>query len=97
MNLSTKHKQTHGHGEQAWGFRREMGGSGMDREFGVYRCKLLHLEWRDNKVLLYSTGNCVQSPGMDHEEKCAPVRNKTKNLKIIVSLMATQFPGGTAG
>ena len=23
----------------------EGGGSGMDREFGVGRCKLLHLEW----------------------------------------------------
>ena len=28
----------------------------MDREFGVSRCKLLHPEWIDNKVLLYSTG-----------------------------------------
>ena len=29
----------------------------MDWEFGVGRCKLLHLEWINNKVLLYSTGN----------------------------------------
>ena len=31
--------------------------SGMDGEFGVSRCKLLHLEWISNEVLLYSTGN----------------------------------------
>ena len=28
----------------------------MDGEFGVNRCKLLHLEWISNEVLLYSTG-----------------------------------------
>ena len=32
----------------------EEGGSGMDWEFGVSRCKLFHLEWIDNKVLLYN-------------------------------------------
>ena len=31
--------------------------SGMDGEFGVGRCKLLHLEWISNEVLLYSPGN----------------------------------------
>ena len=25
-------------------------GSGMDGEFGVNRCKLLHLEWMNNEV-----------------------------------------------
>ena len=33
------------------------GGSGMDWEFGVSRFKLLHLEWINNMVLLYSTEN----------------------------------------
>ena len=32
------------------------GGRGMEWEFGISRCKLLHLEWLNNKVLLYSTG-----------------------------------------
>ena len=32
-----------------WSRRRE-------REFGLVRCKLLHMEWISNKVLLYSTG-----------------------------------------
>ena len=39
----------------------EGGGSGMDWEFGDSRCKLLHLEWIINEVLLYSTGNYIQS------------------------------------
>ena len=27
----------------------------MDWEFGVIRCKLLHLEWISNEILLYGT------------------------------------------
>ena len=38
----------------------------MDTEFGVSRCKLLHLEWLSNEVLLYGTGNYIQSPGTNH-------------------------------
>ena len=41
--------------------------TGIDWEFEVSRCKLLHLEWVGNEVLLYSTGNCVQSIGIAHE------------------------------
>ena len=33
----------------------------MDWEFGVSRYKLLYLEWLSNEVLLYSTGNYIQS------------------------------------
>ena len=32
----------------------------MDWEFGVNRCKLLHLEWISNEILLCSTGNYRQ-------------------------------------
>ena len=32
----------------------------MDWEVGVSRCKLLHIEWINNKVLLYSTGSYIQ-------------------------------------
>ena len=42
-------------------------GSEMDGEFGVGRCKLLHLEWISNEVLLYRTGNYIQSLGLDHD------------------------------
>ena len=44
-------------------------GRGMGWEFGVGRCKLLHLEWINYKVLLYSTANYMQSPGIDHNGK----------------------------
>ena len=40
----------------------------MDREFGVSRCKLVYIE-RMNKVILYSTGNYSQYPGINHNEK----------------------------
>ena len=39
----------------------------MDGEFGVTRCKLSHLEWISNEVLLYSTGNYIQPLGIDHD------------------------------
>ena len=45
----------------------ERGDSGMDWEFGVGRCKPLHLEWINNEVLLYSTRNYIQSLGIDHD------------------------------
>ena len=28
----------------------------MDLEFGISRCKLLYIEWINNKVPVYSTG-----------------------------------------
>ena len=35
-------------------------------EVGVSRCKLLYMEWINNKVLLYSTGNYSQYPVINH-------------------------------
>ena len=37
------------------------GKRGMNWEFGVSKCKLLHLEWINNKAILYSIGNYIQS------------------------------------
>ena len=48
-------------------FAEGRGGSGMDREFGVNRCRLLHLEWRSNEILLYSKGNYIYSLVMEHD------------------------------
>ena len=49
-NLSTKQKQIHR--EQTCTCQGGCGGQGwMDQKFGVHRCKLLHLEWINNKVL----------------------------------------------
>ena len=50
----------------------------MDWEFGVGRCKLLHLEWINSKVLLYSTGNYIQSPGINNNRK----EYFKKNVKV---------------
>ena len=38
-------------------------------EFRINKCKLLRLEWINNKVLFYSIGNYVQSPGIDYDGK----------------------------
>ena len=43
------------------------GWSGVDGEFGVSRCKLLHLDWISNEVLLYSTGDYIQFLGIEHD------------------------------
>ena len=66
MNLSTKH--THKQREQTCGYQ---GGRGHGRdgwEFGISRCKLVCIEWI-NKVLLYSMGNYVQYPVINHNRK----------------------------
>ena len=51
------------------GLARGEGEGGMNWDIGVSRCKVLHLEGIDSKVLLYSTGNSIQSPGKDHDGK----------------------------
>ena len=53
----------------------EGGGRGKDWEFGISRCKLLYIGWMNNKVLLYSIGNCIQYPvinhnGEEYEKEC---------------------------
>ena len=59
MNHSTEKEQTHGLGEQIYGCQGGAGGSGMDGEHGVNRCRLLPLEWICYEILLCSTGNYV--------------------------------------
>ena len=51
----------------------------MDWEFGVSRCKLLHLEWINTKVLLDSTGNSIQYPVINHNGK------EYKNVYICIT------------
>ena len=67
MNVSTKKKQTRRCREQTcgcWG-----GGERTEWEFGISRCKLLYIEWINNKALLYSTGNYIQYPIINHNGK----------------------------
>ena len=59
MNLSTEKKQTHGLREKTCGCQEGGGGSGMDWEFGVSRCNLLHLKWICNEIMLYSSENYI--------------------------------------
>ena len=44
-------------------------GRGMEWEVGVNRCKLLCIEWINNKVLLYRTGNYIQYSMINHNGK----------------------------
>ena len=50
-------------------------GSGVDWEFEVSRCKILHLEWMRKEILLYSTGNYIPSLGINHDGKQYLKRN----------------------
>ena len=49
--------------------------SRLDLKFGVSRCKPLHLEWISNKILLYSTGNYIQSFVMEHDGRYYEKKN----------------------
>ena len=80
MNLSTKQKQNQGHREQTGGCQGGGAGRGLDWEFGISRGKLLYIEWINSKVLLYSTGNYIQYPvinhnGKEYEKKCIYMYN----------------------
>ena len=61
MILSKNNKQKtetdHGQEEQTWGSRAGRRGAGWMCILGVLGCKLLHLEWMGNGILLYSTRN----------------------------------------
>ena len=44
-------------------------GGGMEWEVGVSRCKLLYVEWINDKVQLYSTENYIQYLMINHNGK----------------------------
>ena len=54
--------------KQTCGSQVEQGGEGQTR-LGVGRCKLLHLECINNKGLLYTTRNYIQSPEINYNGK----------------------------
>ena len=69
LKKSVYREQTHG---CQWGADSE---GGMEWEFAVSRCKLLYIEWINNKVLLYSTGSYIQysvinPDGKECEKEC---------------------------
>ena len=61
-NLSMKQKQIHRHREHTCGFKA---GEEINWKFGISRCRLSYVEWI-NKILLHSTGNCIQYPVINH-------------------------------
>ena len=66
VNIVKKKKQTDRYREQTSGYQW---GEGRGREFGISRCKLWYTEWINIKVLLYSTGNYIQYPIINHNGK----------------------------
>ena len=71
INLSTEQKQIHGLGEHICGCQG--GGGGI---WALVGAKLLYLEWIINEVLLYSTGNYIQSFVMKN------IMRKTKYINV---------------
>ena len=59
--------------------KRKCVGGAMDWKVGISRCNLLYIEWINNKVLLYSTGNYIQYPMINHSGK-----KKFKNQCVCV-------------
>ena len=68
MSLSTEQKQTHRQRTDLclWGAG---GRGGKDWESGISRGKLLYIGWINNKVILYSTGNCTHYSVTNHNGK----------------------------
>ena len=54
-------------------------GGGMEWKVGVSRFKLLNIEYINNKVLPYSTGNHIQYPIINHNGK-----DYFKNLYVCI-------------
>ena len=59
----------------------EGAGRGMEWEVVVSRCRLLYTEWINNKVLLYSTGNYIQYPVINHNGK----EYEKKNVYVCIT------------
>ena len=57
---------------------------GTDWEFGISRCRLLYVEWINNKVLLYSTGN--------YSQYLVKKTIMKKNIEKYIYLCITELP-----
>ena len=63
------------------------GGRGLDWEFGVSRYKLLHLEKISYHDLLCSTGNYIQSLGIDRDGRTIIRKKKCIHMYDWVTLL----------
>ena len=68
-------------------------GGGTEREFEVSRCKLEYREWINNKDLLYSTGNYIQFPVINHNGKAY----KKECIGTSLAVQQLRFHASTAG
>ena len=68
MSLFTKQKQTQTSKTNLWLPKGKAGSGSINWEFGISRYKLLYVKYI-NKVLLYSTGNYIQYPVINHNGK----------------------------
>ena len=54
-------------------------GRGMESGCGISKCKLLHIEWGNNEVLLYGPGNytylVINYNGKEYEKECTYMYN----------------------
>ena len=62
----------------------------MEWVSGISRCKLACIEWINNKALLYSTGNYIQIPVVNHNQK-----EYEKGCAYIYPYIRMDFPGGS--
>ena len=69
MNLSMKQKQNQKHRKQTVVAKREGNRTEVDWESRVSRCKLVYIEWINDKILLYSKGKDIQYPMITIMEK----------------------------
>ena len=69
MNLSAKQKKTHRHQRRLVVAKEERHGGGKNWQLGISGYKLLYIGWINSKVLLYSTGNYIQYPVINHNGK----------------------------
>ena len=75
--------------------RGKGGGGGRNWESGVSRCKLLYIGWINNRVLLYSTGNSIEYPkinhnGKEYEKECIDIYI-TESLCCIAEINTTLY------
>ena len=61
--------KSHTDSEDSLVVAKGVGERGVDWEFGIVGCKLLNSRWINKKVLLYSIGNDIQHPGINHPGK----------------------------
>ena len=59
----------------------------MEWEFWISRCRLLYvsIEWINNRVLLYSTGNYIQYPVINHNGK--EYEKEERNMSTLKSVV----------